>query len=75
MSSTVTVAISLKSYFGHHSATEWFTQIAERVSQHRMIASGEIEVLIFPTYLQILPALEAFRGVPVQLGAQDVSSV
>jgi triosephosphate isomerase (TIM) len=73
MAGQVTVGVSLKTYFGHQQATAWFGQVAERVRVHPAVTAGRVRVFVIPTYLQILPALEAFAGSPVLIGAQDVS--
>ncbi|WP_243074407.1 triose-phosphate isomerase family protein [Microbacterium sp. SS28] len=68
------VGVSLKTYFGHQQAIEWCTRVAERVRTHEAVASGDVEFFIIPTYLGVLPALDAFAGTPVLVGAQDVSA-
>lgn len=70
----VTVGVSLKTYFGHERARAWFDEVAARVRAHDAVVSGAVELFITPTYLQVLPALAAFRGTPVRVGGQDVSS-
>lgn len=70
----VTVGVSLKTYFGHERARAWFDDVAARVRTHDAVTSGAVELFITPTYLQVLPALAAFDGTPVRIGAQDVSS-
>ena len=73
MSAQVTVGVSLKTYFGHERARAWFADLAQRAAAHPAVTSGEVRVFVVPTYPQILPALEAFAGTPVLVGAQDVS--
>ena len=73
MSAPVTVGVSLKTYFGHERARAWFADLAQRAAAHPAVTSGEVRVFVVPTYPQILPALEAFAGTPVLVGAQDVS--
>lgn len=70
----VTVGVSLKMYFGHERATAWFGDVAERVRSHDAVSSGSVSLFITPTYLQVLPAVEAFDGTPVRIGGQDVSA-
>lgn len=72
--SHVVVGVSLKMYFGHDRATSWFDEVATRVRAHDAVASGAVSLFITPTYLQILPALDAFRGTPVRIGGQDVTT-
>jgi triosephosphate isomerase len=66
--------VSLKTYFGHRQAIEWCARVAERVRTHPAVASGEVVFFVIPTYLGVLPALEAFADTPVLVGAQDVSA-
>lgn len=70
----VTVGVSLKMYFGHQRARAWFEAVAERIRAHDAVASGTVEVFIIPTYLQVLPAAEAFAGTRVRIGGQDVAA-
>ncbi|SDG65586.1 triose-phosphate isomerase family protein [Microbacterium pygmaeum] len=74
MSGPVTVGVSLKMYFGHQQAADWFARVAERVRDHPAVASGAVRFFVIPTYLQILPAVRAFEGTPVLIGAQDVAT-
>ncbi|MEU5870429.1 triose-phosphate isomerase family protein [Glycomyces sp. NPDC047369] len=69
----VVVGVSLKMYFGHAAAKDWFARVADRVRAHPGLASGAVELFVVPTYLQILPARDAFAGSPVRIGAQDVA--
>ncbi|MFH8251826.1 triose-phosphate isomerase family protein [Microbacterium sp. B2969] len=68
-----TVGVSLKAYFGHHQAIDWCARVAERVRTHPAVASGDVVIFVIPSYLGVLPALDAFAGTPVLVGAQDVS--
>ena len=70
----VTVGVSLKMYFGHERARAWFTQVAERVRSHEAVMAGDVEFFITPTFLQVLPAVDAFAGTPVRIGGQDVAA-
>ncbi|MGK9221145.1 MULTISPECIES: triose-phosphate isomerase family protein [unclassified Microbacterium] len=69
----VRVGVSLKMYFGHRQATAWFAAVAERVRRHEAIRSGRVELFVIPTFPQIIPAVTAFAGTPVRIGAQDVA--
>jgi len=68
------VGISLKMYFGHARATEWFAQVASRVADSPAVMSGAVEVFVTPTFLQVPAAVAAFRGTPVRVGGQDVAA-
>lgn len=70
----VRVGMSLKMYFGHAQAVAWFDAVAARIREHEAVMSGAVEFFVLPTYLQIPPAITAFRGTPVRIGAQDVAS-
>ncbi|WP_308220548.1 triose-phosphate isomerase family protein [Humibacter sp. RRB41] len=70
----ITIGVSLKMYFGHAEATTWFGRVADAVRTHRGIASGAVRLIVIPTYLQVLPALETFAASPVLVGAQDVAA-
>jgi len=68
------VGVSLKMYFGHREAADWFARVADLARGHAALASGAVELFVIPTYLQVLPAREAFAGTPVRIGAQDVAT-
>ena len=68
------VGISLKMYFGHARATEWFAQVASRVATAPAVANGAVEVFVTPTFLQVPAAVAAFAGSPVRVGGQDVAA-
>ena len=70
----VTVGVSLKMYFGHQQAVTWFDAVATRVRAHDAVQSGAVELFVTPTFLQVLPALQAFAGTPVRIGGQDVAA-
>ncbi|KRE31377.1 triose-phosphate isomerase family protein [Agromyces sp. Soil535] len=74
MSARVSVGVSLKMYFGHAEARRWFARVAELAAGHPAVASGAVECFVIPTYLQVLPAVEAFVDTPVVVGAQDVAT-
>lgn len=74
MTTPITVGVSLKMYFGHRRARAWFTEVADRAGRHPAVASGAVELFVAPTYLQILPAVEAFTGTRIRICAQDVAA-
>lgn len=74
MSPRVSVGVSLKMYFGHADARRWFERVAGLAAQHPAVIDGRVECFVIPTYLQVLPAIEAFRGTRVVVGAQDVAT-
>lgn len=70
----VTVGVSLKMYFGHRQATNWFARVAEVARANDAVARGEVELFVIPTYLQIPAALVALSGTGVRVGAQDLAT-
>lgn len=70
----VMVGVSLKMYFGHRQARDWFAEVAGRLRTHPAVRSGDVGFFVIPTYPQLLPALDAFTGTPVRIGAQDVAT-
>ena len=74
MPARVSVGVSLKMYFGHADARRWFERVAELAARHPAVGDGRVECFVIPTYVQLLPAIEAFRGTRVVVGAQDVAA-
>ena len=74
MTAPVWVGVSLKTYFGHARALAWLTDVAGVVRETPAIASGAVQLVVVPTYLQIPAALETFADTGVRVGAQDVSA-
>ena len=70
----VVVGVSLKMYFGHREALDWFTRVADLVRGHDAVTSGAVSLFVIPTYPQLIPAVAAFAGTPVRIGAQDVAT-
>ncbi|WP_308467068.1 triose-phosphate isomerase family protein [Rathayibacter soli] len=70
----ITVGVSLKMYFGHRRGAEWCAAVADLARTHPAVVAGAVELFVVPGYLQILPALEAFAGTTVRIGAQDVAA-
>ena len=68
------VGVSLKMYFSHRRARDWFAEVADVAARHSAVAGGDLELFVMPGYLQLLPAREAFAGTRVQLGAQDLAA-
>ncbi|GGF38797.1 triosephosphate isomerase [Microbacterium sorbitolivorans] len=68
------VGISLKMYFGHARATDWFDRVASLASAQPAVMNGAVEVFVTPTFLQVPAAVRAFAGTPVRVGGQDVAA-
>lgn len=65
------VGVSLKMYFGHAEAVEYFRALADELSEHPALTEHGVEFFVIPTFVQIPAALDAFRGTPIVVGAQD----
>jgi triosephosphate isomerase (TIM) len=74
MTPLVTVGVSLKMYFGHREARDWFARASELAKRHPAVSVGDVEFFVIPTYLQIARAIEAFEGTPTIIGAQDAAA-
>ena len=64
---TTTIGVSLKMYFGHVAAVDWFGRVIEFARDH-----DDIELIVFPSFVSIPAAVEAFRGTGITVGAQDL---
>ncbi len=73
MPAGVTIGVSLKMYFGHRQALDWFAAVADIAARHPGVQGGSVEFFVIPGYLQVLPALEAFDGTGARIGAQDLA--
>lgn len=65
------VGVSLKMYFGHREALEWFRAVSQLPE---LAATGDVECFVAPSFLQIPAALEVFAGTGVAVAAQDVAA-
>lgn len=74
MSRLVVIGVSLKMYFTHRQTREWCSEVAQIVRESAAVRNGQVEFFVAPTYLAVLPALEAFAGTRVLIGAQDVAA-
>jgi triosephosphate isomerase len=74
MPAPVTIGVSLKMYFGHGEAIAWCDEVARIAAENTAVMSGDVEFFVVPSYLAILPALEAFGATPVMIGAQDLAT-
>ena len=61
-----TIGVSLKMYFGHEQAREWFAAVAA------LPARPGVDLFVIPSFLAIPAALEAFAHTGVAVGAQDL---
>jgi len=74
MTARVSIGVSLKMYFGHSDARRWFSRVAGLAARHPAVADGRVEFFVIPTFLQVLPAVDAFAGTRTLVGAQDVAA-
>lgn len=70
--SPVVVGVSLKMYFGHARAQEWFSKVALLARESESLTSGAVELFVIPSFVSIPAALRAVTGTPVVVGAQDL---
>ena len=70
--SPVVVGVSLKMYFGHERAREWFGSVARLAGENASVASGAVELFVIPSFVSIPAAISALAGTPVTVGAQDL---
>lgn len=71
LSSPVYIGVSLKMYFGYRDGVEWFRRVAATSAAHPAVVRGDVVLFVLPSHLQVVSALEAFRGTSVVVGAQD----
>ena len=69
----VVVGVSLKMYFGHREALDWFARVAELVRGHPAVASGAVGLFVIPTYPQLIPARRARSPAPRCASARRTS--
>jgi triosephosphate isomerase (TIM) len=65
------IGVSLKMYFGYGAGLDWFRHVAATSAVHPAVVAGDIVLFVVPTHLQVMSAIDAFRGTPVLVGAQD----
>ena len=74
MTRPVVIGVSLKAYLGHAQARAWFSTVAELMRARAAAATGDVTVFVAPSYLAVLPALEAFVDTGVLVGVQDIAA-
>ncbi|MET0934069.1 MAG: triose-phosphate isomerase family protein [Mycetocola sp.] len=70
--SPVVVGVSLKMYFGHARAQEWFGRVAQLARENESITNRAVELFVIPSFVSIPAAIDALSGTPVIIGAQDL---
>jgi triosephosphate isomerase len=68
----VLLGISLKMYFDQDRALAWFGRIAGIAARHPAIASGDVELVVLPSFPALPGALTTFAGSGVGVGAQNL---
>jgi triosephosphate isomerase (TIM) len=66
------LGVSLKMYFGHRQAVAWCRDVARMAAGHPALGGGKVSLFILPSFPALVPALQAFAGGPVLLGAQNL---
>jgi triosephosphate isomerase len=66
------VGVSLKMYFSHAAALEWFERVAHIARTHEGVTSDAVELFVIPSFTSIPAALAAFADTKVVVGAQDL---
>jgi triosephosphate isomerase len=66
------LGVSLKMYFGHRQTLAWCQEVARMAAAHPGLAGGSVTLFVLPSFPALVPALQAFAGGPVLLGAQDL---
>lgn len=61
-------------YFRYGAALDWFRRVSSTSAVHPAVERGDVVLFVLPTHLQVLPAIDAFRGTRVLVGAQDVAA-
>ncbi|MCU1561532.1 triose-phosphate isomerase family protein [Mycetocola sp.] len=70
--SPVVVGVSLKMYFGHVRARDWFASVARIARENESVTSGAVQLFVIPSFVSIPAAIDALTGTPVTVGAQDL---
>ena len=66
------VAVSLKMYLSAAATRAWVTDVAELVA--RLDRSGDVEVVVLPTFPLLESTSATLASTPVRWGAQDVAA-
>jgi triosephosphate isomerase len=69
----LTIGVSLKMYFGQRQTIDWCRAVAALAVRHPALTGGAAELFVLPAAPMIGPVLRVFDGLPVGVGAQDLS--
>jgi triosephosphate isomerase (TIM) len=67
-----TIGVSLKMYFGHAEALNWFDRVAELAGAHPALRTGAAELFVLPSFPALPAAVERLAPAGVLVGAQDL---
>ncbi len=68
------VAVSLKMYFGHARTMAYCDAIGEIARTEPAVGSGDVEMVVLPSFVSVPGALARLAGTGVRVGAQDVAT-
>ncbi len=68
----IVIGVSLKMYFGHARARDWFKQVAQLARETESVRCGAVELFVIPSFVSIPAAIDAVAGTRVLVGAQDL---
>ncbi len=71
---TTTVGVSLKMYFSHARTMEYCGALRDIAVGEPELLDGDTELVVLPTFVSVPGAIDAFRGSPVRVGAQDLAA-
>lgn len=69
------IATSLKMYFDHDETVSWAEEIRSIADLHPAVRSGEVEVIIFPSFTSIPRLVELYDESFVAVGAQNMAAL
>lgn len=69
----ITIGVGLKMYLGYKETLTWCRRVAELAADHGGVRGGDVELFVLPSPPMIAPAIAAFTGTEVRVGAQDLS--
>ena len=70
--SALLVGISLKMYFGRRRTAQWCQAVADIADTHPAVLDGHVKLVVLPSFLYVIDALDIFAQTPVDIGGQDL---
>lgn len=70
--SALLVGISLKMYFGRRRTAQWCQAVADIADTHPAVLDGHVKLVVLPSFLYVIDALDIFAQTPVDVGGQDL---